>query len=513
MQIADAIKDFNPILLESPEGRRALTETDPLLFALIYFPHHLRDFDGAPITLCGFHIDIIEYAKSWMVNSGAKPMKHYRDLFLAPRQSGKSTWSFLLLPMWAGAHGHKKFVAAFSNKEEQAEGHLKTFKFEIESNELLREDYPEFTTLMLTQGNKPIMNNSNQIQMSNGFIFMAKGVDTGVLGMKVGQYRPDILLFDDIEPGESNYSAYQANQRRETLQSDLFMLNAWAHVTIVGTTTMPDSLIDQMRKFHEFTEEYDGDPALLREALPFELRWVFDENIKTHYWPVIMEDENGEYSMWPERWDMDTLNRERHTRVFQKNMMNKPVSTDGGYWEESDIEIDEPESYRGPCILSVDPAVTTAKNSDFTGMAVLQKGIDGKIYVRFSEHFKVSPDDLRKKAEDLVEKYGVNVIITETNQGGDLWKQVFGKLNAKYVPIRHNSGQTKSTRASQAFDLYRQGKVVHTDHFGSLVEEMLIFPKGRHDDALDAVTQGVLQLNKKSKKVSAKQFNYLQGEQ
>lgn len=510
MKYIDALPEFNPELLAYAAGRRALAENDPLMFAFIYLSHHVS-FPGQEPTLNEFHLDFIDYAKNMIHQDFYKP-KCYRDLFIAPRNSGKSSWAFTILPLWLGAFGHKKFVAAFSNKEEQAEGHLITFKAEIEQNELLRNDFPEFTRLMLTAGNKPVMNNANQIQMANGFTFMAKGVDTGVLGMKVGATRPDLLLFDDIEPGESNYSVYQANQRRVTLVDDLFMLNQFAHVLIVGTTTMQDSLIDQMRKAGEFANEYEGDLEL-KDACDPGYKWIFEENIKSHYWPAILTNEGGQdRSIWPELWDVEWLNRQRGIPTFEKNFMNNPTSGEAGYWSHDDIEIDEPESYRGPCVLSIDPAVTTKKGSDFTGMTVLQKGNDGIIYVRYSGKFKLPADELALKADEFIEKYGCNLIFIETNQGGDLWKQVFGKCEAKLVLTRSNAGATKTSRIAMAFDVYKQGKVKHIDHFPALVEEMTLYPNVKHDDTVDSLAQGVNVLNRKVRRVTAAQFNYLEGE-
>lgn len=493
MDITDALRDDLPTvapLLGTAEGRRLLTRHDPLLFARVYFPHHIKNPVTGSMTVCDFHMDLLDYAETWAQKGGNS--KEHRHCFIAPRQSGKSTWVFLLLPMWAAAHGHRKFVAAFSDSEAQAITHLHSFKMELQQNELLRNDFPELCNPAKVGGSsKEMLNNRNQIMQENGFIFMAKGADSAALGMKVGAIRPDVLLFDDIEPGESNYSAHLARQRRETLISDLFALNTWAVVGIVGTTTMPDSLIDQMRKVELAKREYDGDPDLFRESLDPEQRWVLDENIKVHYWPVILQDpETGEErSLWPEQWSMDYLNRERGTRAFMKNMMNRPVSKDGGYWDEEDIDIDRPEFYRRT-IVSVDPAVTTAKRSDYTGIAVVSLGSDGRTYVRYAEQFKASSDIIADKVAGIIEEYEASHLIVETNQGGDLWKSVFKDIPVRYRGIR--AKEKKEVRAAEAVDLYKRGKVKHTGHFHIAEEQMLAFPHVQHDDVVDAVVTGVL---------------------
>lgn len=495
MDIKEAFReDFWEVagLLASPEGRRALTENDPLLFAYVYFPHHLTNVSDGSMTVCDFHLDLLEYAQSWSRPVGRN--KESRHCFIAPRQSGKSTWIFLLLPMWAAAHNHRKFVAAFSDSEQQAVTHLHTFKMELQNNALLREDYPDLVTAKrVGQSSKEMLNNRNQIMQSNGFIFMAKGADSASLGMKLGAKRPDVLLFDDIEPGESNYSEFEARKRKETLISDLFGLNTWAVVGIVGTTTMPNSLIDQMRKVHASQTEFEGDPELFREILDPDYRWVLDENIQVHYWPVIIEEAGTERSLWPEQWSMDDLNHDRHTRAFAKNMMNRPISSDGGYWDEKDIDIDRPEFYRRT-LISLDPAVTTAKRSDYTGIAVLSQGNDGLIYVRHAEQVKLPSDALNDRVRDLVLEYGVGIAVIETNQGGDLWRQVFKNLPCKFQSIRQK--EKKEVRASQAVDYYKRGQIKHTQHFHTAEEQMLAFPHVTHDDLVDAIVTGVLTFKK-----------------
>lgn len=503
-------KDYDPRLLGFAEGRRELTRNDPLLFAAIYAPHHLKsglaDLPLSDVTLCDFHLDLLEWAKSWTEPIGDP--KANRACFIAPRQSGKSTWIFTLLPLWAGAHGHRKFVAAFSDSGDQAATHLLTFKQELETNEKLREDFPEFVEPM-RRGNagRTMMQNRSQIQQSNGFLFMARGADSAALGMKVGATRPDVLLFDDIEPGESNYSDYEAAKRRNTLLSDLFPLNDWAVVGIVGTTTMPNSIIDQIRKVGAAQQDYDADPGLFREALDPELRWVVDANIQAHYWPVVFERDGVETPLWPERWPLDYINAHRHTRDFAKNMMNRPVSLDGGYWTDEDIEVDQPVGEWGNTILSVDPAVTTAKRSDYTGLAVLSRGPDKKIYVRHAEQVKLSSDALVIKVEELVREYGVKLVYVETNQGGDLWKQVFSGLSCRVRLMRNTIN--KEVRVAQACDYYKKKQVLHTRFFPTLEEQMLAYPKVPHDDVVDAVASGVLYFKRGSGvRVGAQQITY-----
>jgi hypothetical protein len=497
MNIADVVENVELELLSIPEGRIELTKYNPLLFALIYLPHHLQNSKGE-ITLSEFHIDLAEYGKNW-IHPPTSP-KQNRDAWIAPRESGKSTWIFLILPLWAAAHNHVKFIAAFSDAASQAETHLITFKNELDTNEYLQIDYPELCKpkIVSTTG-RALANNSWRIVQSNDFIFDANGIDTNSLGKKVFGQRPDLIILDDIEKGEKNYSEYQAGQQLNTVFDDIAPMNIYARMVFVGTTTMPNSIMDQFRKFSEFPD----DP---------ELQWIKDQNVKAHYYPAIMQNEDGtERSVWEEKWSLEWLKSQRHLRDFAKNYMNRPINVDGTFWANEDITIEDLKDY-GNTIISVDPAVTKNKVSDYTGIAVLSRGIDdlgnSVIYVREAQQVKLSPSDLSDKVRDLAEIYDAGLLYVETNQGGDLWQDVF-----KEIPIKYRSKHqklSKQIRAGKALNYYQQGKVRHSAHFPALEEQMWSFPKVSHDDVLDAVVTGVLYfLDNKAVKISAKQFNYI----
>ncbi|MFJ8857243.1 hypothetical protein ACIRD8_02310 [Streptomyces sp. NPDC102451] len=538
--------------LATREGRIRQTKNNPLLFAILYMRHHITNEAGV-ISLSEFHLALCEYAKAWV----DKPRKEResRDSFIAPRNGGKSTWLFTILPMWGAAHGHITFVAAFADSAAQAEEHLQTFKTELENNKALRQDFPDLCTpLVGKRKNTAIAQSRDQIRQANGFIFVAKGADSKTLGLKIDNVRPNLILFDDIEPQEANYSENEAIKRRGTVLNAILPMNIYARVVFAGTTTMPGSVIDQMRmveeKAREWQEsEFPGIPGefeghhksgtkVIRSELPIsttlsntenlkkldpefydsldpDLRWVLDENIRVHYFPAIVKGEDGsERSLWPEFWSMEFLDSIRGTRSFQMNFMNRPVSLDAAYWQDKDIQIGKPAGY-GNTLLVVDPAVTTKKRSDYTGIAVISRGLDenGKpqeaLYVRYAEQHKVSPGpELRDLVTSLCERYGAKVVYVESNQGGDVWKSVFDGIPAK-LRLERAVG-AKELRATHALDFYQRGKVFHEAHFDTLTTQMYAFPKVQKDDVVDAVCSGVLYFfGKPQVQVSIKAQSYI----
>ena len=270
------LTSVDPQLLADDEGRRVVTRLSPMWFALIYLPHHLKGKEtGDEITFSEFHLDLIEQAIRWVIPDSA-PRQH-RDCYVAPRNCGKSTWLFTILPLWAAAHGLKQFISAFADSATQAQMHLQTFRRELEHNELLRHDYPDLCTPARKSHGAAESDNTSMYIARSGFVFAARGADSRTLGMKVGNRRPDLLILDDIEPPEENYSIALKEKRLGAIQDSILPLNEMARVVIVGTVTMPDSII------HDLVRS-----ATIPDDAP---EWIAAQNIRTHYYPALISDE------------------------------------------------------------------------------------------------------------------------------------------------------------------------------------------------------------------------------
>src|SRR4051794_453497 len=100
---------IDPKLVKTSEGRKEMCALDPMLFALIYLPHHLKN-DFGKITISYVHEDWADEACEWIATSAAVRYRDgdendgdvvtQRDSYVAPRSMGKSTWFFLILPLW-----------------------------------------------------------------------------------------------------------------------------------------------------------------------------------------------------------------------------------------------------------------------------------------------------------------------------------------------------------------------------------------------------------------------------
>lgn len=451
---------------------------DPVAFAVTYLGRHLRsDETGGEVTLSSAHWQWAAHASEW-ITPPAGPMEQ-RDVFVAPRSMGKSTWWFLILPLWAAAFGHVRFVAAFADSAAQAENHLQTFKHELDTNALLRQDFPKLVAPARRPRGAQVADNRAMLFTASGFVFAARGMDSSSLGMKVGERRPDLLIFDDIEPDESSYSSAQAAKRLTTFTDAMLPLNVNARVVMVGTVTMPDSIVHQAVK------------SVREPGLPV-AQWIADERFVCHYTPpVLLDDDGTERSVWPERWPLPYLKSIAHTRAYAKNYLNDPIGADGAYWSPDDFTYGEDDDESRLWLLSIDPAVTVKRSSDFTGLAVISCRRDrSRATVEHVEEVKLSGADLRLRALNLLERFPrIALVLIESNQGGEIWGDILHHLPVKLRTVYQQA--SKEFRAAQALNHYQRGRVWHARRLAALEAQQVAFPNAQHDDMVDAVGTGI----------------------
>lgn len=501
--LGEYLLQFEPELLADPQGRRVLTELDPLLFALTYLSHHLKsEATFNEITFSDAHLDWCRDALEWAVPASGP--REQRDAYIAPRETGKSTWFFLIFPLWAAAHGHRKFIAAFADSGTQAEMHLQTFKNELENNQLLQRDFPDLCEPATRFRGATQSDTKGLTIRKSGFVFGARGADSKTLGMKVGSQRPDMLILDDIEPGEDQYSEYQVQGRLTTIVDVIFPLSEYARVVIAGTVTMPGSIIHQLVKSVKEPDEDHPD-------------WISDQKIRVHYYaPIIANDDGTERSIWPAKWGIKYLQAIRHTRSFLKNFANSPLGMDGDYWSLEDFSYGEiPGKTR--VLLSIDPAGTTKSTSDWTGIAVVgwappanrfdprRQPVDdedirqqvlgnlGMCEVMYTRAVKLVGEKLRAEVLRVLEMFPeIGLVIVEANKENEHWYDILHHLPCKMQIF--SQSVDKRVRASHALAHYQRGRVLHTRRIPALEEQMVSFPKAPNDDMVDAVGSAVTRL-------------------
>jgi phage terminase large subunit-like protein len=90
----------------------------------------------------------------------------------------------------------------------------------------------------------------------------------------------------------------------------------------------------------------------------------------------------------------------------------------------------------------------------------------------------------------LAEFPEARAIVVETNQGGDLWADVFAGIPLVKVVQTHSTAP-KEVRFATALEHWQRHRVHHARPFATLEEQAVGFPRAAYDDVIDAAAAGV----------------------
>lgn len=458
--------------------RRAVTADCPVRFALTYLPRAVTDRHSGVVSFSEAHLALADMALGWRTPTPGL------DGVVLPRGGGKSTWLLRVLPLWALAHGHRRYVLAVSLTSEQAELHLAAIRHDLATNALLLHDFPE-----LRSRRGPGSSSTKRTVTVGGAALAARGLGGTFLGLKSDDDRPDLIIGDDLQPPPAKHTP----ARKRAIESDVVsallpMGDRTTRTVLAGTTTMHGCLMHDVVR----AALPANDPG--RQAAP----WIAAHGLRPHHWPAILDEGGpGERSVWPSRWSLDELRdqRDRAPQDFALNMSCRPEEAgDRGYWRR-DLLVYNPRREIVRRVLYADVAVTNNRRSDLTALVLVGLDRTGRrAVVEYAEAGRWWGRDLLDRMWQLTEAMPgtLREWVVETNQGGDRWREILSPLPpGVQLDTEHVSG-SKRSRIEAALAHYQRGAVEHAMPQSQLEEQMLAWtPAADEDDLLDALAGGL----------------------
>ena len=151
-------------------------------------------------------------------------------------------------------------------------------------------------------------------------------------------------------------------------------------------------------------------------------------------------------------------------------------------------------------VVAVDPPTTGNATSDACGIIAVAQAENKRAYVLEDRTLNaVSPSRWAQMTLQLYEKHGADLVVIETNQGGDMAENVLRNVSAN-LPIRQvKASRGKWLRAEPVAHLYERGLVSHVGTLPELEDEMCDFglsglSSGKSPDRLDALVWAVTEL-------------------
>jgi hypothetical protein len=148
-------------------------------------------------------------------------------------------------------------------------------------------------------------------------------------------------------------------------------------------------------------------------------------------------------------------------------------------------------------VIGIDPAGSTSKSSDETGIVVGGVDADGHCYIFYEAGGKYKPIKWAEVSCDLYDAYKADRIVAETNFGGDMVESTITSFRSDVIPKLLHASRGKYVRAEPVAMLYEKGMIHHVGHnLTKLEDEMCEFKKDqdKSPNAMDAMVWVITEL-------------------
>ncbi len=216
-------------MLKDRKVRAAITKESHWFFFHFYFAHYIK-YPTAEFQRELLHLSEREDIKNLVV--------------VAFRGSAKSTIFTMSYPLWAIlGKQQKKFVLILSQTQAQARQHMMNLRRELESNALLKNDLGPFKEESNEWGATSLVFAEHNARIT------AVSTEQSIRGLRHNQYRPDLIIGDDLEDIASTKTREERNKTYEWLTGEVIPAgDRTTRLIVVGNLLHEDSLIMRLKE-------------------------------------------------------------------------------------------------------------------------------------------------------------------------------------------------------------------------------------------------------------------------
>jgi len=354
--LALAGRDIGPLPDIINPSRKASSALDFQTFCKAYFPQTFR------LAWSADHLKVMHKIEQAVLHGGLFAMA-------MPRGSGKTTLCECAC-LWAVLFGHREFVVLIGSDESQATDMLESIKTELDTNDLLLEDFPEVAFPIqrlegianrcqgqLFQGQRTQIGWTNREVIlptipgsaASGAIIKVAGITGRIRGLKFKRadgrtVRPSLVVLDDPQTDESARSLSQCANRESILAGAILGLagpdekiSGIMPCTVIRPGDMADNILNRDKH-----PEWNGERTKLVQRFPANeklwqryadllaqsLRIHGDLQLATDFYAAHRDAmDDGAFVAWPERFNHDELSAIQHA-------MNLKLQDEAAFWAE-----------------------------------------------------------------------------------------------------------------------------------------------------------------------------------
>jgi predicted phage terminase large subunit-like protein len=145
--------------------------------------------------------------------------------------------------------------------------------------------------------------------------------------------------------------------------------------------------------------------------------------------------------------------------------------------------------------MSLDPAVTDKKKSDFSAFVINMTDVQNRWHIYEADAFKGKPSEVVDRFVQYALRYRPSAISIESVAAQILYKELItpalreAKINTVITDYNPSNQISKQAKILKLQPRFKKGLVVIRHGLKELVRQLDEFPENDHDDLLDALCQ------------------------
>jgi len=410
-----------------------------------------------------------------------------RVLIAAPRGTAKSTVTSLLLPLHRIAFKHEddeEFIVIISESQAQSINFLSRIKYHLTHSQRFKDLFGDMGPATAKRWT------ATDVVTANGVRIVAVGTGQRVRGFIEGDTRPTLIIVDDFESELNAFTQEaRAKNRKWMTEAVIPSLSDEGRIVMIGTVISEDCF----------------------------LYWAKDSPAWNTLWYSIINEDGS--PIWPERFPEERVTqiKEEYASVgningFYQEYMNIAQSPDEAPFKPEWIKLHQYDFERRqgqPCLVKetgegekiipievyggVDPASSLSARADFFVLVTIGIDHEGNKYILDLYRKHVSPAEQPDIIIEKFKKFRHRKMKIETVAYQEALRAAVKKRMLEenlYIPGLEKGVKPRTRKSERLLSLvpmFAKGEFYFRSQDTEAQAEFLSYPKGKHDDVMDAI--------------------------
>ena len=410
-----------------------------------------------------------------------------RVLIAAPRGTAKSTVTTLIYPLWRLAFKRSDedlFIVIISESQAQSINFLSRIKYHLIHSDNFKKTFGDMGP------NTAKRWTHTDVVLANGTRIIAVGTGQRVRGFIEGDTRPNLIIVDDFESELNAFTPEaRAKNRKWMTEAVIPSLSDDGKICMIGTVISEDCFL-----------------YWAKESETWKVLWfsIWDENEK---------------SIWPERFPKSRIlgikkefQSVGNLNGFFQEYMNIAQSPDNAPFKPEWVQLhhynyekingqncltreigDEKKIIPVEIYCGVDPASSLSARADFFVVATIAVDNDNNKYIVDIYRNRISPAEQPQILIDTYKKYKPRRMKVETVGYQEALRVAVRDLMREedlFIPGLESGVRPRNSKSERLLSLvpmFARKQFYFRPEDIESQQEFLSYPKGKHDDVMDAV--------------------------